>query len=140
MLETGLERTARSALGRDLLARTRKRLAALVDGGHLAPRERAEAGDVLGKLDDRRPGVGVIAGTGQTPSLPDMVWAEIAPGPFLMGSSEDDAEAYDDEKPQHVVEINHRFWMARYPVSVAQYTCFLETGGYQEPGWWTATG
>jgi formylglycine-generating enzyme required for sulfatase activity len=162
LLEIGVERAARYGLGRDLLTRTRGRLAALVDAGYLAPRERAEAGDVLGKLSDPRPGVGIVgahpgplthptpgesgvaagaqARTGGRVSLPDMVWVEIPPGPFLMGSREDDQEIFDDERPQHSVEIPYRYWMARYPVTVGQYACFLKAGGYVEPGWWTTAG
>jgi formylglycine-generating enzyme required for sulfatase activity len=140
LLETGVDRAARSGLGRELLARTRERLAALVGGGHLATRERAEAGDVLGKLGDPRPGVGVVVGTTHGAPLPDILWCEVPPGLSLMGSRKDNQEASDDEKPQHKLEISYRYWMARCPVTVAQYACFLETGGYQAQRWWTAVG
>ncbi|HEC36207.1 MAG TPA: NACHT domain-containing protein, partial [Anaerolineae bacterium] len=120
-----------------VLKRVRRWLAALLETPEaLAPRERAEAGDVLGKLGDPRPGVGTDPKTG----LPDIIWVEIPPGPFLMGSAEDDREADDDEKPQHPVDIPYCYWMARYPVTVAQYGCFVEADGYEEPRWWTETG
>jgi hypothetical protein len=48
LLEVGVERAGRTGLGRELLERVRERLAALLAGGHLAPRERAEAGAALG--------------------------------------------------------------------------------------------
>ena len=35
----------------------------------------------------------------------------IPPGRFLMGSSEEDREAYDFEKPQHKVHLTHGFWL-----------------------------
>jgi formylglycine-generating enzyme required for sulfatase activity len=165
LLETGPERAARSGLGRELLDRVQARLAALVSEGRLAPRERAEAGEVLGQLrspaqqrgagGDPRPGVGIIslplpAGEARPGSaraggpgmrvLPDIVWVEVPAGPFRMGSRPDDRETLNNEKPQHTVEIPYRYWMARYPATVAQYACFLEAEGYARPDWWPAAG
>ncbi len=111
-------------------------LVALLEEGTLTPRERAEAGDMLGRLGDPRPGVGVDPESG----LPDILWVEIPPGPFPMGSAEDDAVADSDEKPRHRVDIPYRYWIARYPITVAQYRCFVEAGGYDTPRWWTETG
>ncbi len=136
LLDVGVERAGRSALGRELLARVRERLAALVGDGYLQPRERAEAGDVLGRLGDPRPGVGVARDSG----LPAIVWVEVPAGSFVMGSREDDREAYDDEKPQQRLELPYRYWLARYPTTVAQYRCFVDDGGYEEAHWWTETG
>lgn len=47
----------------------------------------------------------------------------IPAGRFLMGSSDSDKMAFDDEKPQHTLELPD-FWMARAPVSVAQFSAF----------------
>jgi len=69
----------------DLLERVRDWLVALVSGGYLSVKERAEAGNVLGKLGDSRPGVGLRAD-----GLPDIDWVEIPAGPFVMGSRKDD--------------------------------------------------
>ena len=41
-------------------------------------------------------------------------------GTFLMGSAEDDAQAYSEEHPQHRVTVSD-FLMARYPVTRKQY-------------------
>jgi hypothetical protein len=78
LLEVGAERAGRTAMGRELLERVRRRLAALLAGGHLAPRERAEAGVVLGKLGDPRPGITLL------PSRPGVT----APPPRLAGGTE----------------------------------------------------
>ena len=137
LLEAGVERASRSQQGRDLLARARARLAALLEGGRLAPRERADAGDVLGRLGDPRRGVARLPGDA---ARPDFLWVEIPAGPFLMGSRKGERDAFSNEHPQHRVDVPYRYWMSRYPVTVAQYACFVEAGGYESPDWWTAVG
>jgi formylglycine-generating enzyme required for sulfatase activity len=52
-------------------------------------------------------------------------------GPFQMGS-----EQGNDEKPIHTVDLP-AFFIARYPVTNAQYARFLEAGGYADQQWWT---
>ena len=44
-----------------------------------------------------------------------------------------DADAYDDEQPQHTVDLPYEYYMARYPVTVAQFEAFVQTSGYK-PG------
>jgi formylglycine-generating enzyme required for sulfatase activity len=127
LLEMGLNRVRDQALGRELLPRVRERLAALLAGGHLAPRERADAGEVLARLGDRRPGVGLLtAKTEPALSLPDLAFCYIPPGPFWLGSEE-----YDNEKPPHQVDIPYGYWLGRYPVTVAQFRAFVRASGYQ---------
>ncbi len=46
---------------------------------------------------------------------------------------------YADEKPIHEVPVDG-FWLARYPVTNAQYKLFIEAGGYDKQQWWTAEG
>ena len=58
-------------------------------------------------------------------------------GSFLMGS--DDKDAYDDEKPVHRVTVKG-FWIARYPVTVAEYTGFVDDRGYSRRELWSAGG
>jgi len=121
--------------------RVRGWLVALLEAPELlTPRERAEAGDMLGKLGDPRPGVGVVVGATHASPLPDIVWVEVPPGPFWMGSAEDDEMAYDDEKPRHRVDIPYRYWISRYPITNGQYRPFVESGGYDEPRYWTEEG
>jgi hypothetical protein len=89
---------------RALLKRVRRWLVELLATPDvLAPRERAEASDVLGRLGDPRPGVGtvVVGSEGEETHLPDILWTEVPAGPFLMGSAEDNEMAYDDEHPRH---------------------------------------
>jgi hypothetical protein len=131
LLEIGLKRVNDCALGRDLLNRVQQRLAQLLRGGHLAPRERATAGDVLAQLGDERAGVGLISplpeGTGVR-DLPDIAWCEMPAGAYLLGG------AYKIELESYAI--------SRYPVTNAQYEAFVADGGYTEK-WrhcWTEAG
>ncbi len=33
-----------------------------------------------------------------------------------------------------------QFWIARLPITIAQYAQFIAAGGYDEPRWWTPHG
>jgi formylglycine-generating enzyme required for sulfatase activity len=59
-------------------------------------------------------------------------------GPFLLGANSNE-EANDDEKPQHELTLP-TFYMARYPITNAQFAPFIEDDGYQNRQWWTAAG
>jgi len=50
---------------------------------------------------------------------------KIPAGEFLMGS-----EDYDDEKPQHTVYLP-TFYIAKYPVTAAQYRAFVQESGHK---------
>ena len=87
-----------------------------------------------------------LAGMEETPEA-DEYLRSLAPegmvyipaGVFLMGSSEDDPEAQDNEKPQHEVWLGG-YYMDRTPVTNAQYRLFMDAGGYAERGYWTEAG
>ena len=112
-----------------LRASLEKHLCHLVEGEYALPISiRAEAGRLLGELGDPRPGVGVKDGR------PDIDWVEIPAGSFLMGTSTD--EGYGNEKPAHSVSFEQPFKMSRYPVTNAQFACFVEAGGYREERYW----
>lgn len=90
---------------------------------------RTQAGRLLGELGDPRDGV-TVDDNGQ----PDIKWVEIpAVQGFMMGS--DDEDAYDQEKPVHPVDVES-FNISRYPITNAQYRCFIEAGGYEKPQYW----
>jgi len=58
---------------------------------------------------------------------------ELAPvpaGEFLMGSSEQDKEAWPDERPQHRVHLDE-YRIGKYPVTVAQFAAFVKATGYR---------
>jgi formylglycine-generating enzyme required for sulfatase activity len=117
-------------VGREALPRLRRQLAALLENGALTPVQRAEAGVALGWLGDPRPDVAC--------DVPALV--EIPAGPFLMGSDKKvDKEAFGGEEPQHRLELP-AYAIGKYPVTVAQYRLFVESGGYDNQDYWTEAG
>ncbi|MDP1805558.1 MAG: ergothioneine biosynthesis protein EgtB, partial [Acidimicrobiales bacterium] len=63
---------------------------------------------------------------------------DVPAGPFVMGT-DDEAWAYDNERPAHIVEVP-AFRIDTAPVTNAAYANFIAAGGYQEPRWWTTDG
>jgi formylglycine-generating enzyme required for sulfatase activity len=59
---------------------------------------------------------------------------KIPAGQFIMGSDES-----DDEKPPHQVHLEEYF-IARFPVTNAQFDAFVQAGGYNQKQWWTDAG
>jgi formylglycine-generating enzyme required for sulfatase activity len=114
-----------------LLKRVRRWLVTLVEGGHLPARERAEAGDLLGRLGDPRfdPGFYYLPRRYRGEPEPSWGFVKIPAGPFVMG-----------ENPPQELEIPYDYWVARYPVTVAQFGAFVDARGYETPEWWTPTG
>jgi formylglycine-generating enzyme required for sulfatase activity len=109
----------------------------LVEGEYQLPVAlRAEAGRLLGELGDPRPGVGVIR-AGEHKGLPDIHWESIPAGGFTMGFADDEAkQAWEKTStPQHQVKLPG-FQISRYPVTNAQFRCFVEAGGYQDERYW----
>jgi formylglycine-generating enzyme required for sulfatase activity len=143
LVEMGLNRVRDSALGRDLVERVRHRLAKLVSQGRLSPVERAAAGRALARLDDPR----FRAGAWYLPNEPLLGFVEIPAGPFLMGTRKEEIPGlkerfgeyewykYESETPRHEAELR-TYYVARYPVTVAQFGIFVENGGYRERRYW----
>jgi gamma-glutamyl hercynylcysteine S-oxide synthase len=62
----------------------------------------------------------------------------VAAGPFVMGT-DDEAWAYDNERPAHVVALA-AFRIDAAPVTNRAYAEFVADGGYDEPRWWGDAG
>jgi len=106
------------------LARVRRWLVHLLGSDRFPARERALIGHHLALLGDPRPEVMTVDA---------MLFCYVPSGPFRMGSGEDDDMAFDDEKPLHEQPMDYAYWLARHPVTVAQYAAFIEATGSQ-PG------
>jgi formylglycine-generating enzyme required for sulfatase activity len=93
----------------------------------LNPQERIAVGDQLARLGDPR----FRADAWSLPDEPLLGFVEIPEGPFVMGSDpQQDQQAYDDEQPQHERMLSP-YYIARYPVTVAQFRAFVQAGGYK---------
>ncbi len=120
-----------AAVPDDLRERVR---AALLDGMrdrrvHL--RARIAAGHVLGRLGDPR--LVVRERDGIRYIEPPLV--RVPGGTCAIGSPWWDRQAYRDERPRHQVRLAP-FWIGQYPITVAEYRCFVEAGGYREERYW----
>ena len=120
-----------------------RRLVSMIESAtalHGEPAARASAGRALGALGDPRPGVGVRDG------LPDILWVKIpgtGPGGCKLGNgAKRDSEAdYNEAWPKNKAPLAiDAFELAAYPVTVAQYEGFVQSGGYQNPAYWSEAG
>ncbi|HKH46532.1 MAG TPA: SUMF1/EgtB/PvdO family nonheme iron enzyme [Thermoanaerobaculia bacterium] len=88
----------------------------------LPARERALAGKTLARLGDPR----FDPECGYLPREPLLGFVEVPAGKFVMGSDNGPTA----ESPRHEVELP-RYFISRYPVTVAQYRAFTESTGYK---------
>ncbi|MEO0373897.1 MAG: SUMF1/EgtB/PvdO family nonheme iron enzyme [Cyanobacteria bacterium P01_A01_bin.17] len=58
-------------------------------------------------------------------------------GLFRCGN--DDIEALDNEKPEHLVSLE-TYWIDPTPVTCGDYAQFIDAGGYTERRWWADAG
>ncbi len=101
-------------------------------------RARLAAGEALGRLGDPRFPAVVVDGVKVL--LPPLVY--VPAGPFQMGSTVWQVLALrlrgfpaGDEQPRHTVDLP-AFYIGQYPVTNAEYACFVKAGGYQEARYW----
>lgn len=83
-------------------------------------KNRAALGTALAPLGDSRLGVGVHSGTG----LPDPLFCYVPGGDFIMG----DDEQGDFQRHRNDC-LQEGYWIAKYPVTVAQYRAYLVKTG-----------
>jgi formylglycine-generating enzyme required for sulfatase activity len=94
-------------------------------------RARLQAGFVLGRIGDPRfmpqevNGVQII--------LPEMV--QVPAGRYSLGSPEDDEEGFESERPTCREELPD-FAIGKWPVTNAEYACFMQAGGYANEAYW----
>ncbi len=61
------------------------------------------------------------------------------PGGAVEIGTDDRSEAYDNERPRHVIEVRP-FLIDVNPVINAQFLDFIEAGGYRKPEYWSDAG
>jgi formylglycine-generating enzyme required for sulfatase activity len=107
-----------SERNRPKVARVAAHLVRVLREGKLPAVERAAAGRSLAKLGDPR----FRAAAWYLPDEPLLGFVEIPEGPFLMGEGDE----------QHELTLP-AYYIARYPVTVAQFRAFVNASGHQ-PG------
>ncbi len=128
------------------IEKVKSRLQADLENPHVRLTARLAAGKMLAKLGDprllgRRGEVELPEGKKLAFIAPD--WVEIPEGSFQMGTTPRQAlllmlqrvNPTPDELHPHLVSLS-AFKMARYPVTVAEYRCFMDAGGYQNDDYW----
>lgn len=102
------------------------------------PQARAAVGRALGLVTladgmplDNRPGVGVVVRDGLR--LPDIAWATAVPaGDYAIGG---DRDVFDSLEVR-TVSITGAYQLAQYPVTYAQFQCFVEAPDFANARWW----
>jgi formylglycine-generating enzyme required for sulfatase activity len=92
-------------------------------------RARIAAGEALGELGDPR-FKRCVSAEGVEYLLPPMV--RVPAGMYTIGSDEG---IYPEEAPEHQVWLDE-FWIGQFPVTNAEYACFIKAGGYEDERWW----
>ena len=92
-------------------------------------RARIAAGEALGELGDPR-FKRCKSAEGVAYLLPPMV--RVPGGRYWIGSDEG---SYPDVLPRQEVEVE-TFWIGQFPVTNAEYACFIAARGYEDPRWW----
>ena len=106
-------------------AKTAKALGiTMVREDRVSPALRAKAGATFGRLGDERRSVVPCS----LDDLAQMEFCYVPPESFRMGDGEN-IHTNDCLKERC-------FWIARYPVTVAQFAWFEKEGGYRDPRWW----
>lgn len=98
---------------------------------------RLRAGRELGAMGDPRCQP-VRIGTTEV-IVPDWVWVPGGTATLGSGDQPSDWQALAAERPQHQVAVRS-FWLARGPVTNAEYGCFMAAGGYKVQDYWTPAG
>ena len=98
---------------------------------NIQPQTRLRAGDALARLGDHREGVGIKEHNGYL--IPDIAWsAWVSIGKYDIG---DDDGKYKDEI-QRTVQIDQRYRLAKYPITNAQFECFIKAKDFLHEAWW----
>ena len=117
-------------------------LVRILEAGELPAVERAEAGRVLAKVGDPRFREDAL----RLPDDESWGFLDVPAGPFTMGTRKEDVPAlaekyggitswYGRQTEQHEVTVP-QFYIARYPVTNAQFSRFVEAGGYADERYW----
>jgi formylglycine-generating enzyme required for sulfatase activity len=105
------------------------------NGVRQMPELKGEARDLVALVNLARPAGRPVPDVGGSPkemtNSIGMKLTLISAGEFLMGSPDDNKDAYDNEKPQHRVRITRPFYLGVHEVTRGQFRRFVDEAGYQ---------
>ncbi|MDY7077917.1 MAG: SUMF1/EgtB/PvdO family nonheme iron enzyme [Chloroflexota bacterium] len=116
----------------DLRERVRADLLSGMQDRRVHLRARIAAGHILGRLGDPR--FAIRERDSVCYAEPPLV--RVSGGVYTIGSPWWDRQTYDDERPRHRAQLAES-WIGQYPVTVAEYRCFVAAGGYGDERYWT---
>jgi formylglycine-generating enzyme required for sulfatase activity len=124
----------------DLMDRVRQLLVEAMVSTSLADLERVEAGNLLGRIGDPRPGLS---------SAEESTFCYVPSGEYIHIETVVSEEVTTDDNDGDVktvriatparsfnVDLTYHFWLSQYPVTNAQYLEFIEDDGYQNEKYW----
>lgn len=123
LLEIGIRRVHDSIFGQDLLKFSQSRLKSLLESGKLPPTERVRAGNTLAGIEDPR----FDPESWYLPRDKTLGFVMIPAGEFIMGSNR-----FKSEEPRDKVSLSYDFWIAKFPVTVAQFRFFAKDTGNEK--------
>ncbi|MDM8516166.1 SUMF1/EgtB/PvdO family nonheme iron enzyme [Desulfobacterales bacterium HSG16] len=145
LVEIGANRAKKTSGGKELLERVRDRLVSLLGKGKLNSKERVEAGNALACIGDPRFNPAKF----YLPDEKSFGFIKIPKGEFLMGTPEKDIPELkkkygqyavsDNETPQHKVHLS-TYYIARYPVTKAQFRAFVKDSKHEIDDEWEKRG
>jgi len=101
--------------------------------------QRVEAGTALGELGDPRTPItpdewcAELARRNEQFGVPNGYWCYVQPGTYQIGG-------WQEDEPSAALSLPG-YWIARFPVTVAQYALFVDVGyGPDAERWWTPQG
>jgi formylglycine-generating enzyme required for sulfatase activity len=124
---------AASKLSPELVARIQSLLLERMVHPEADLRCRIAAGKALGELGDPR-FRGKKNARGRYEYLfPPTI--HVPGGTYQIGTDETDEKVHPHERPRHPVKLRD-FRLAQFPVTNAEWDCFMKAGGYDDERWW----
>jgi formylglycine-generating enzyme required for sulfatase activity len=90
----------------------------------------AEAFEVMGEAKATRGG-NLPAGDGNTLFIGGAEFKRVPAGKFIMGSHDEDTQAFDQEKPRHTIDIPYDYWLARFTVTNVDFEKFIAATNFK---------
>jgi formylglycine-generating enzyme required for sulfatase activity len=140
LIEIGIQNLITTDHGKRLLNRVTTQLLAGLVSSAFVEKEKSDVGNILSQLGDPRFNTTRYCLPETTGNTIDGFIRVKSKG-FFMGAQKDDNHARTNEYGNiDPVNVLNDYWIACYPVTVAQMKCFVDDSGYQNREWWTKLG